>query len=259
MLYTGRVYRIDNLENMNFYIGQTRNSLCRRLNDHRSEARRGDVNMILYNAMRKYGPEMFTIEDIEVIDCQTRDELSAKLNEREKFYIGTLEPPYNTAPGGLGHTGVAWTEERRIKFKELMTGPNNPNYGKPLSDETKRKLSDSLKGRTISDETRRKTSLTMKGVPKSKEMCQKLSASMKGKAMPRGAASKKAIVVDQFDKNGNFIKTFGSIIEAAKEAGCHSSGITLCCKGKLSTSGGFVWKYSDQTSSLGGVALSGEG
>lgn len=54
MVYIGRVYRIDNLENGNFYIGQTRNSLSRRFTDHKSEARRGNVNMILYNAMQKY-------------------------------------------------------------------------------------------------------------------------------------------------------------------------------------------------------------
>lgn len=259
MVYPGRIYRIDNLENSNFYIGQTRNSLRRRLNDHRSEARRGDVNMVLYNAMRKYGPEMFTIEDVEVFECETRQELVSIMNEREKFYIETLRPPYNTAPGGLGHTGVTWTETRRLKFKELMSGPNNPNYGKPMNDDTKQKLSEALKGRIIPREVRDKTSRTMTGVPKTAEMRRKLSEAKKGCAMPRGAASKKAIPVDQFDKNGNFIKKFGSTVEAAEDARCQRSGITMCCKGKLSTSGGFIWKYALQTSSLGGVELSTDG
>lgn len=257
MVYTGRVYRIDNLENMNFYIGQTRNSLSRRLTDHRSEARRGEVNMVLYNAMRKYGPEMFTIEDVEVFECETRKELSDKLNEKEKYYIETLSPPYNTAPGGLGHTGVPWTEERRIKFKERMSGPGNHNFGKPQTEEVKQKLSDALKGRVISEETRRKTSASLKGVPKTPEMRQKLSVSTQGRIMPKGSRSKKAVAVDQFDKDGNFIKTFGSLIEAAEEAGCHRSGITICCKGRTKTSGGFAWKY--HTSSLGGVELSMDG
>ena len=90
MLYTGRIYRIDNLENQNFYIGQTRMNLSRRFTDHKSEARRGEVNMVLYNAMRKYGVEMFTIEDIEVVEASTKEELSKILNEREIFYISTL-------------------------------------------------------------------------------------------------------------------------------------------------------------------------
>jgi len=255
----GRIYRIDNLENLNFYIGQTRNSLSRRLNDHRSEARRGEVNMILYNAMRKYGPEMFTIEDVEVFECETRQELVSIMNAREKFYIETLRPPYNTAPGGLGHTGVTWTEARRLKFKELMSGPNNPNYGKPMDDDTKQKLSEALKGRIIPQEVRDKTSRTMKGVPKTAEMRRKLAEANKGRAMPRGAASKKSIPVSQFDKSGIFIKTHGSLAEAAETASCQRSGITMCCKGKLSTSGGFIWKYAIQTSSLGGEELSTDG
>lgn len=247
MLYTGRVYRIDNLENGNFYIGQTRTSLSRRFNDHKSEARRGEVNMVLYNAMRKYGVEMFTIEDIELVETETKDELSKKLNEREVYFIATLKPPYNTAPGGLGHTGIEWTEERRRRFKELMSGENNPNFGKPLSDETKEKLSTALKGRVIPEDVRKKTSETMRGVPKSEETRKKMSEARRGWSMPRGKDSKKAIAIDQYDKEGNFVKSFGSISDAANEIGCQSSGICFCLKGKLQTSAGFVWKYKNVT------------
>jgi group I intron endonuclease len=243
MVYTGRIYRIDNLENGNFYIGQTRTSLSRRFTDHKSDARRGNVNMVLYNAMRKYGVDLFTIEDVEVLEANTKEELTQILNERETHFIATLNPPYNTAPGGLGHTGIPWTDERRQKFKELMSGENNPNYGKQLSDETKEKLSMALKGRIISDETRKKTSETMKGVPKSEETRQRMSDARKGWSMPKGKDSKKAIAIDQYDKDGNFIKTFGSITDASEKLGCQRSGICFCLKGKIQTSAGFVWKY----------------
>jgi len=245
MVYTGRVYRIDNLENGNFYIGQTRVTLSRRFTDHKSEARRGEVNMVLYNAMKKYGVDVFTIEDIEVLEAETKDELSKLLNEREIYFISTLKPPYNTAPGGLGHTGIPWTDERRRKFKELMSGENNPNYGKPLSGETKEKLSAALKGRIISEESRKKTSETMKGVRKSEETRQRMSESQKGRSMPKGKDSKKAIAIDQYDKDGNFIKRFGSIADAALELNCQRSGICFCLKGKIQTSAGYAWKYSD--------------
>lgn len=56
------------------------------------------------------------MEDIEVIQAETKKELVELLNEREKYHIAQLSPPYNTAPGGLGHTGIARTEERRICF-----------------------------------------------------------------------------------------------------------------------------------------------
>jgi group I intron endonuclease len=242
-MYTGRIYRIDNLENTNFYIGQTRNTLLRRFTDHKSQARRGGINMILYNAMRKYGPDMFTIEDIEVIQGESKKELVECLNEKEKYHIQNLKPTYNIAPGGIGHTGVPWTYERRIRFKKLMSGERNPNFGKPLSEETKSKLRDALKGRIIPDDVRQKTSKTMKGVPKSEETRKRMSEARKGYNSPKGKESKKAIPVDQYDKDGNFIKSFGSIADAADELGCQRSGICFCLKGRIKTSAGFIWKY----------------
>ena len=243
MVYEGRIYRIDNLDNGNFYIGQTRMTLSKRFTDHKSEARRGKVMVTLYNAMRKYGVDMFTMEDVEVLHAATKEDLTRLLNEREIYYISTLKPPYNEAPGGLGHTGVPWTDERRQKFKIRMSGENNHNYGKPLSAETIEKLSASLKGRTISEEARKKTSDTMKGVPKSDETRKRMSEARKGWSMPKGKDSKKAVPVEQYDKEGNFVKLFGSIADAANELGCKSSGICFCLKGRIKSSAGFVWKY----------------
>lgn len=90
------------------------------------------------------------------------------MNEKEIHYIFTLKPCYNMAPGGLGHTGVVWSEE-------LMSGSNNLNFGKSLSEETKQKLSNALKGRIIPDDVRLKISHTMKGVPKTQETRTKIS------------------------------------------------------------------------------------
>lgn len=244
MLYEGRIYRIDNLDNGNFYIGQTRMTLSKRFTDHKSEARRGQVMVTLYNAMRKYGVDMFTIEDVEVLQAATKEELVRLLNDREIYYISTLKPPYNEAPGGLGHTGVLWTEERRENFKRLMSGENNHNYGKHLSDDTKEKLSASLKGRIISEESRKKTSETMKGVPKSEETRRKMAEAQKGHKMAKGKDSKKAIAIHQFDKDGNFVKEFGSIADAANELACQRSGICFCLKGRIKSSAGYVWKYA---------------
>jgi group I intron endonuclease len=199
--------------------------------------------MVLYNAMRKYGPDMFTTEDIEVLESETKQELVNSLNERERYYITTLNPPYNTAPGGLGHTGIQWTEERRIRFKELMSGENNPNFRKSLSEETKNKLRDALKGRIIPDEVRQKTSQTMKGVAKSEETRKRMSQAQTGRIKPKGKDSKKAISVSQYDTEGNFIKSFGSVTDAANEIGCQISGISFCLKGRIKSSAGFVWKY----------------
>ena len=50
-------------------------------------------------------------------------------------------------------------------------------------------------------------------------------------------------VVVQYDKNNNELKTFESIKDASDETGAFSANICACCKGKVKTAGGFVWKY----------------
>lgn len=49
--------------------------------------------------------------------------------------------------------------------------------------------------------------------------------------------------IDQYSKEGRYIKTFDSAVKASNETGIDRSSITLCCSGKYKSSGGFVWKY----------------
>ena len=49
--------------------------------------------------------------------------------------------------------------------------------------------------------------------------------------------------VNQYDKNGNFIKTFSTISEAAKEVGCVVGAISNCCLRRTKTSMGFQWRF----------------
>lgn len=53
--------------------------------------------------------------------------------------------------------------------------------------------------------------------------------------------------VDQYDKNSNFISTWGSITEAAEFYGIKGSSISGCCSGKIKSSGGYVWRYHDDS------------
>jgi hypothetical protein len=52
---------------------------------------------------------------------------------------------------------------------------------------------------------------------------------------------KKPII--QYNKSGDFIAEWGSAADAATKLKLHRTLITQCCKGKLKTSGGYVWKY----------------
>lgn len=50
----------------------------------------------------------------------------------------------------------------------------------------------------------------------------------------------------QFDKNGNFIKEWISISEAARITNMPASNIVRCCKERTEFCGGFSWKYKEK-------------
>lgn len=49
--------------------------------------------------------------------------------------------------------------------------------------------------------------------------------------------------VVQLDKNGNVV-VFPSIIEAERQTGIHQGNICSCCRGKLKSAGGYIWRYA---------------
>lgn len=49
--------------------------------------------------------------------------------------------------------------------------------------------------------------------------------------------------VNQYDKKGNFIKTFDSVSNAAKEMECTVGAISNCCLGRTKTSMGYQWRF----------------
>ena len=51
--------------------------------------------------------------------------------------------------------------------------------------------------------------------------------------------------VIQFTKSGNIIAKYPSGREAERQTGVDASSISSCCKGKLKTAGGCVWRHAD--------------
>ena len=93
------IYKITNLVNNKIYIGQTVNSIDKRLGKHLSQINCKNVCSALYSAFAKYGKDNFFIESI-ITGEYSKDEL----NELEIFYIkklNSLAPNgYNLQSGG---------------------------------------------------------------------------------------------------------------------------------------------------------------
>jgi hypothetical protein len=87
---------------------------------------------------------------------------------------------HNRTDGGDGTSGRVPSEETRRKIGEAHKGEKNHNYGKTFSEEYRRKISESGKGRTHSEETKRKMSEARKGKTFSEEHKRKMSEVLKG-------------------------------------------------------------------------------
>ena len=110
---------------------------------------------------------------------------------------------------------------------------------KPLSDETKEKIRAAMTGRVLSDEWKHKISVGNKGKTRGNGRVTSYDTKIK----QRNNNTKK-IAVSQYDKNGVYIKSYPSMMEAERQLNISNSKICAVCKGKRMTAGGYVWRYA---------------
>lgn len=119
----GIIYKITNLVNDKIYIGKTKThygnkpfTIEQRLDNHFAQAKRMSPGRCpaLANAIQKYGPENFVIEEMLRCDLEDVDEHEMELI---KMYDSTNKKiGYNIALGGGGRSVVNVPEETRKKI-----------------------------------------------------------------------------------------------------------------------------------------------
>ncbi len=67
----------------------------------------------------------------------------------------------------------------------------------------------------------------------------------KGKKTP-AVRLKKLGILKQYDKEGNYIRSFASAKEASEQVGCCESSISRACNTETRTAYGFIWKRESQ-------------
>ena len=72
------------------------------------------------------------------------------------------------------------------------------------------------------------------------ERNQKISKALMGKN------SYRAIKVTQYNKQLIFVKTYDCIMDAERETGIAHQSISKCCRGKLNSAGGYIWRYVEE-------------
>lgn len=209
------IYQIINDINNKIYIGKTEFSIDKRFKEHCSDAfKERNEKRPLYSAMRKYGIEHFHIELIEETDNP---------EEREKYWIEQKQSFKNGYNATLGGDGKKYLDYDLIiaSYKEIKSIKDTAISLGISSDS----VSNVLRANNISIIT-------------SSEVIQK----------------KYGKVVNMYDLQNTFLKTFPSVNAAAKYmvennlTGCKMTTIkqhiTEVCMGKRKTAAKFKWKYS---------------
>ncbi len=104
----------------------------------------------IINKIKKYGSNPIIFKLYENLSEEKSFELETKsINEigRIDLEMGSL---VNMTDGGEGMSGHITSNETKKKLSKInkgkLSGVNNPNFGKPLSKETKDKISEKTKG-----------------------------------------------------------------------------------------------------------------
>ena len=180
----------------------------------------------------------------KVLSVDTKQKLS---ETRKGLYVGENNPMYGISPKERmdEETYNSWLQQTRdrVTSEEFREKMRQINIGKKYSDETnakkgKKGVEHPWYGRCHTDETKEKLRQANTG--------RKYSDEVNAKKSHKGATNPSAKAVEQYSKDGIFIKKWDYAKLAAETLGISLSGIIACCRGTngRKTAGGFVWKYA---------------
>ena len=175
-----------------YYIGQTIDEHKRRIKFLNKDISYGGPK--IENARKKYGPENFEYCVLMKVEGDNPDEVKKYLNILEIYFIkkyDSINNGYNLQEGGNSHKGqVPWNKGKKLNIIPY-------NKGKHMSDEQKKKLSESHKGKTPwnkgiphTEEQKNKLRIARQGRVYSEETKKKISVGNKGKHQSEEAKRK---------------------------------------------------------------------
>jgi len=227
------IYQAHNRISNAFYVGKTVKPLQHRINQHMVDAGLARNNSIFHKAIRKYGKDAF--DWYVLVTAGSLEDL----NNAERVWIERIRSAghrlYNLRPGGDGGS---------------VAGKANHNYGRTMPDSVRMKVSEGLK-RYYSDKPGPMTGQPgpMTGKKHTAETRKKISDGLKG---PRpsiaGALNPSARAVVCVTTG----KMFDTATIAAREYEIDMSSIIKCCRGKKKTVGGYEFEYAKPSSGVFG-------
>ena len=235
------IYKITNPKGK-VYIGQT-TDYEKRLKYYKSNTST-KTQVKIYNSIQKYGFDNHIFEVIEICELN-------QLNEKERYW----QDFYNVI--GINGLNLRLTKSNdKSGYLSKETRNKISNYQKEHPENHKRlaKYANNWVGRKHKEETKKKMSESAKGKKKTAEHISKLPQNQKG--YPRKSASnetklkmiessKSAKKINKYSLDGEFIEQYRSGNQISVKMGLYSSSnIRACANGKLKTAHGFIWKWA---------------
>jgi hypothetical protein len=162
------IYMLTNKLTRDIYVGQSIDLRKRFIKYFSLSYLNSRKELIISRALIKYGYSNFSVTILEY--CNESD-----LDMKEQYYFDKLNPQYNIQKiAGGSSKGIVLSEETKAKISESLkgvyAGEKSYWYGRSMSEETKAKISESLKGvyageksywygRSMSEETKKRMSL----------------------------------------------------------------------------------------------------
>jgi len=232
------------------YIGQSWD-LENRLYRYTCSPSRHKYQVLLFNSFMKYGS---TNHRMEIVQELPKDVSQEVLDNYEIFFIEQYRESgillLNLQKGGKGGKH---SEESKLKMSVAHTGKKlskdhvakivNANTGKKRSEEYKQKMSEFHKGKIQSEETKEKISSNKKEYFKTHTVHNKGTTLNKEDKLKLSSASTSKKSILQLDLNGNILKEFSSLTEAANSLEIKISHISRVLKGNRKSAGNFKFTY----------------
>lgn len=197
------------------YIGKTKNSLLYRLQQHVYEAFRHKSHKASWVKSLLKQDKMPIIELL--------DSTSENWQELEVYWISQFKTwgfnLVNMTDGGDGNNNQVMTEETKKKISETLKGRKRP-------EDVIKKISESHKGKKLTKSTR-----------------QKLKNINLGKIQSEATKAKRYKSVLLISESGEIIERFNSLKEAAEKHSCRKGSISNVCYGRAKTACGYYWRF----------------
>lgn len=212
------IYKIINKTNGKIYIGSTCVNLRRRIERHiRELLDNKHPNVHLQSSWIKYGQDNFKFEVVETFEPNL--DVSVIL-DREQFYMDLYKSYVNS--NGYNICEKAGSPER-----------------KNLSDDHKRKISESLMGNKFGDDRKKRLSISLIGRKMPDGFADKIKKLKTGLKQTEECIEKRARPYSFIDESGNIFEGT-NLKRFAEKHGCHRGNLKMVLDGKRKSHHGFT-------------------